>query len=311
MYCNCNKKIDTVLKGETFEIDNKSKYFPAALKEISDCPKKLYLIGNFSALTEGLAVVGTRRPTPYGLSVARHFSYIAAQKGITIISGGAYGCDSAAHKGALDAQGKTVVFLGGGCNYIYPAKNIGLFQEIIVNNGCIVSELSWERKALPYTFIKRNRLIAGLAKATLITEASIPSGAFSTVDFALKYNKEVLVVPGAITSEKSIGCNKLIFDGAFPVIDDDTFNDYLFSIFGILKSTKSRLCNSNMDMLKNNEVIKAILSQPTSYEDLLEIARKNWGENNLIVKLSILLAEAESNKIICKYNNGMYSAYLN
>ena len=121
-------------------ISKEDDEFPNALKSIQDCPKKLYLIGNPNALQEGLALVGARRATPYGLTCTKHFAEIAAKNNITIISGGAYGCDSAAHRAALKLGKPTVVFLGGGCNKLYPSRHARMFQEVIDKGGAVVSE---------------------------------------------------------------------------------------------------------------------------------------------------------------------------
>lgn len=131
---------NTVLRGDAFEIYPEDDEFPNALKILPDPPKKLYLIGNPNALKEGIAIVGARRATPYGLSCTKHFASIAARQGIVVISGGAYGCDSASHKAALKEGKQTVVFLGGGCNIIYPARNESMYQEIIDKDGAVVSE---------------------------------------------------------------------------------------------------------------------------------------------------------------------------
>ena len=131
---------NTVLRGDAFEIYPEDDEFPNALKILPDPPKKLYLIGNPNALKEGIAIVGARRATPYGLSCTKHFASIASRQGIVVISGGAYGCDSASHKAALKEGKQTVVFLGGGCNIIYPARNESMYQEIIDKDGAVVSE---------------------------------------------------------------------------------------------------------------------------------------------------------------------------
>lgn len=131
---------NTILSGDAFEIYPEDDEFPKALKILPDAPKKLYLIGNPHALKEGLAVVGARKATPYGLTCTKHFARIAARQGIVIISGGAYGCDSASHRAALAEDKQTVVFLGGGCNQLYPANNERMFQKVIDTGGAIVSE---------------------------------------------------------------------------------------------------------------------------------------------------------------------------
>ena len=124
-----------------------------------------------------------------------------------MVSGGARGCDAAAHAAALEEGGRTVAFLGGGCDRLYPAEHEGLFQRIVDEGGAVVSEHAWDEDPKPYRFRLRNRLIAGLARATLIVEAGLPSGTFSTADEALAANRDVLVVPGAITAVSSRGAN--------------------------------------------------------------------------------------------------------
>lgn len=189
------------------------------------------MVGNPEALCEGLAVVGARKATPYGKAAAKMFAGHAARLGINIISGGARGCDSYAHEAALDAGGMTVAFLGGGCDVPYPSRNIDLFQRIIDAGGALVSEYDWEMPALPYGFRARNRLIAGLARATLIVEAGMPSGTFSTADEALAANREVLAVPGSIFSKTSLGSNALIGQGATPLVDEASLDAVLSRLF--------------------------------------------------------------------------------
>lgn len=198
--------------------------FPAALRAIPRPPKRLYVLGDPEALTEGLAVVGARKATPYGIGAAKRFARLAAQRGIAVISGGARGCDAAAHEAALSEGAPTVAFLGGGCDVPYPREHAGLFERIALSGGAVVSEHAWDAPALPQQFRTRNRLIAGLARATLIVEAGLPSGTFSTADEALAAGRDVLVVPGAINSASSKGANRLLVQGAAPVVDDESFS---------------------------------------------------------------------------------------
>ena len=223
------------LKGPRTVLERGAEGFPPSLGMVHDPPERLYVLGNPAALVEGLAVVGARKATPYGLGCARRFARMAAERGVVVVSGGARGCDAEAHRAALDAGCPTVAFLGGGCDQLYPSEHHGLFQSIVDGGGAVVSEHPWDYPPLPFAFRARNRLIAGLARATLIVEAGLPSGTFSTADEALVANREVLVVPGAITSASSRGANRLVYQGATPIIDDDTFQDALFSLFGLLK----------------------------------------------------------------------------
>ena len=182
------------LEGERFELALEDSLFPKALKSIPHPPARLYGVGRPGALAEGLAVVGARRATPYGRGCAKRFAAAAAERGVAIISGGARGCDAVAHEAALAAGAPTVAFLGGGCNQLYPAENAGLFQRIVAAGGAVVSEHEWDFPPQPHTFRARNRLIAGLSRATLIVEAGLPSGTFSTADEALLAGREVWVV---------------------------------------------------------------------------------------------------------------------
>ena len=217
--------------GKRSVIDIHSCDYPRLLLESFDPPEKLYVIGDYSGFNEGLAVVGARKATPYGTSCAKRFAGLAAERGISIISGGARGCDSAAHKSALEHSGKTIVVLGGGCDQIYPKQNFRLFQNVVDAGGALVSEWDWDAPALPYAFRLRNRIIAGIAKATLVVEAGLPSGTFITADETLEIGREVLVVPGSITSQNSRGTNRLLYQGATPVVDDESFLEIISTIF--------------------------------------------------------------------------------
>ncbi len=197
--------------------------FPTLLSEIEEPPEKLFVLGDAGALRPGLAIVGARKATPYGLSCAEHFAGIAARSGIPVISGGAIGCDQAAHRGALGAGGITVAVLGSGANVAYPKRGKSLFEQIVSNGGALISELDWGFPPQRWAFVRRNRIIAGLSRAVLIVEAGLPSGTFSTADFALSAGRDVLVVPGSIFSSESKGSNTLIAQGATPIIDDESF----------------------------------------------------------------------------------------
>ncbi|MGI6045750.1 MAG: DNA-processing protein DprA [Eggerthellaceae bacterium] len=260
-----------LLNGERFILQPSDNLFPQVLKKIPDAPKKLYVIGNPYALKEGLAVIGARRATPYGISCAKNFASQAAEQGIVVVSGGAYGCDSAAHRGALEVQGRTVVVLGGGCNQIYPAENADLFQEVIDKDGAIISEQPWNFPPKPYMFRKRNRIVAALGKAVLIVEAGLPSGTFSTADEALAMNKDVWVVPGAITSPMSYGSNRLILQGATPIIDSESFQDALAYLFGTLKMVCVRQLDHGLEPSGDKAfdgLLEAIRAESLSLDDL-------------------------------------------
>lgn len=300
------------LVGERTVLRKEDSGYPEALRAIPNPPEELYVLGNPEALREGLAVVGARKATPYGLGCARKFSLMAAERGVVIISGGARGCDAAAHRAALAAGGATVVFLGGGCDQIYPAEHAGLFQEIVDSGGAVVSEHDWAFPPLPYAFRERNRLIAGLARATLIVEAGLPSGTFSTADEALAAGREVLAVPGSIASPSSRGSNRLILQGAMPVIDDESFLDALFAIFGCLKQEsvaqgkgKSRARTAE-EKLARMPLVRAVRAQPYHSEEIHALARSIHRGKNPHAWALQQLSEAELAGLVAHYPDGRW-----
>lgn len=298
------------LSGPRFELKDTDKAFPHIFTTLREPPKCLFGVGSPAALEEGLAVVGARRATPYGISHARHFATLAAEKGIVIISGGARGCDAVAHEAALSVGGKTIAFLGGGCNQLYPAENAGLFQRIIDGGGAVVSEHPWDFPPQPYTFRARNRLIAALARATLIVEAGLPSGTFSTADEALVAGREVWVVPGAITSPTSRGANRLLYQGALPIVDDDAFEDSLFLTFGCLKhpdekKTARKKMGSETESLEQ-QVLCALQAEPLGMEALRDLVQNYDDSKDMFTWLMMWLATAQKDGIIAQYPDGRY-----
>lgn len=188
--------------------------YPPLLKQIADPPLALYAKGDSNALCgHAVAVVGSRRPSAYGSSVAHRLAGDLAQRQVMIVSGMARGIDSAAHRGALEAGGKTVAVLGSGLDVIYPRENKKL-AERIAGQGAVVSEFPLGTPPVPENFPIRNRIISGLSLGTVIVEAAEYSGSLITARLALEQNREVFAVPGNITSPQSFGPNLLIKQGA-------------------------------------------------------------------------------------------------
>jgi DNA processing protein len=175
-------------------------------------PIALIIRGHREALAlleKSVAIVGTRNPTTYGVRVAGDLAAAACDHDFAVVSGGAYGIDTAAHKGALAAEGTTVAVLGGGINSLYPSGNTRLFQEI-KESGLLISEAMPDVPAQPYRFLVRNRLIAALSKTTVVVEAAFRSGSIRTARDAAEILRPVFAVPGPITSPLSDGCHRLI-----------------------------------------------------------------------------------------------------
>jgi DNA processing protein len=197
--------------------------YPKVLNHIPDPPAQIYYAGQEpdSWLNRPrVAIVGSRKFSTYGKSIAAKFAYELAQTGVVIISGLAFGIDITAHKAALEAGGITVAVLGTGLDSIYPAAHYHIAEQII-ENGSLISEYPSGTPGYPVNFIARNRLISALAEAVIIPEAALKSGSLHTARFAMEQGKTVMAVPGNITSPASEGCNNLIKSGAVPVTSTD------------------------------------------------------------------------------------------
>ena len=188
--------------------------YPDRLAEISAAPSVIYVKGQLPGVNENaIAIVGSREATPYGLEMTRRISYDLARAGVTIVSGLARGIDSASHKAALEAGGRTVAILGSGLDRVYPERNIPIAEKI-AENGALFTEYPPGVSALPQHFPRRNRMISGLCHGVLVVEAAFKSGAMLTVNWALEQDRDVFAVPGSALSEKSKGANWLIQQGA-------------------------------------------------------------------------------------------------
>lgn len=188
--------------------------YPALLRQIYDPPPVLYVKGQMLPKDKNaVALVGSRMTTHYGIETARKLGYQLAYLGVTVVSGGARGIDSAAHQGALAAKGRTIAVLGTGINLVTPPENARLFEEIAAN-GAVVTQFPFNRPGDTQSFPIRNRLVAGMTLGTVVVEANLTSGALITANFANEYGRQVFAVPGRIDSPRSKGCHDLIKKGA-------------------------------------------------------------------------------------------------
>jgi DNA processing protein len=195
-----------------------SDEWPTSLNDLAAIPIGLVVKGDVAALSQrALAIVGTRNPTAYGMRIAADFAAGFVDREWNIISGGAYGIDSAAHKGALIAEGQTVAVLATGIDVAYPAGNVRLFAEI-AENGALVSEVLPGTHAIPIRFLNRNRIIAALSKATLVVEAAFRSGSLRTARDAAELLRPVMAIPGPINAPTSEGCHRLIGERAAEIV---------------------------------------------------------------------------------------------
>lgn len=194
--------------------------YPPMLKETYDPPIGLYWKGVYNIDRPCVAIVGTRRGTLYGLSVAKRFASELARLGFCIVSGLARGTDTAAHEGALAVGGKTVAVLGCGLDIVYPPENLELYKQI-ADEGAVASEFPFGRRADRQTFPMRNRLVAGMCEAVIVIESDCAGGSMITARFAGEQGRQIMAVPGRIDQSSSAGCHQLIRDGATMVTSVD------------------------------------------------------------------------------------------
>ncbi len=265
--------------------------YPPLLKEIKNPP--LYLL--YQGSLEGerfIAIVGTRKPTPYGTKLARDFAKELSSLGFTIVSGLAYGIDTFAHKGALEG-GRTWAILGSSLDYIYPKGNEKLAYEIR-EKGALISEYPLGTKPSYYTFPQRNRIISGISQGVLVVEAGRKSGALITASFALDQGREVFAIPGRLIDEKSFGTNKLIQEGAKMVLDiKDILEEFKIPYF-IEKKREMTLTP------EENLVLQKLSFNPIFIEDIvneLDIS---------ISKLMFILISLQSKGLVEEYPGNRY-----
>ncbi|MCL2356529.1 MAG: DNA-processing protein DprA [Defluviitaleaceae bacterium] len=276
--------------------------FPSELREIPDPPVGIFCMGTLPPDdTPMVAVIGSRKCSEYGLMAARVFAKPLAEAGIVIVSGMARGVDSMAHRGAISGGGKTIAVLGCGVDVCYPAENLELRDQIAAN-GCVISEYPPGTKPQAYFFPARNRIISGLSRGVLVTEAGKKSGTLITVNQATEQGREVFAVPGNISSRLSEGTNDLIRDGAIPVSDH---TDIMFA----LKISPPKKSSNSGDKSHEKKIALApdekqvydtLSFDPVSVETLMEAMDFSPGT------MMLLLARLEIKGLVRKMPGSRY-----
>ena len=253
------------------EIEITNPKYPAVLKDSlknltsSLGPKKLYYKGNWdeNIFKNCLAVVGSRRLTSYGRRATEQIVTECAAAGITIVSGFMYGGDEAAHSATVRVGGRTIAVMPCGIDRIHPENQKKLYQEILDNNGLIISEYEGSAQPQTFTYIQRDRIVAGLCKAVFVTEASLNSGSLITANYAKKMGKKVFALPGQIFSEVSKGTLKLIKEGAEPVIEANDILSYLKVLVNPKKSGSPSSAKKSVrfDLAPNASLEEKIIDQ--------------------------------------------------
>jgi len=242
-----------------------SPNFPGLLREIPYPPFGLYIKGGLDKKLPALSIVGTRKASEDGVSLAFEFGRFLSGRGFNVVSGLAFGIDKSAHEGALAARGKTTAILPGGLDSVYPASHTSLARKIIENGGALVSEYPLGHKPAPYNFLERNRIISGLARGVVIIEAPEISGALATARFALEQNREVFVIPGPARHKNYAGSHELIKSGAALV----TRPEEIMEILGIPTDSGERLATSEEQV-----ILKVLRSagRPLNLEEIVELS---------------------------------------
>ncbi|PIS14925.1 DNA-protecting protein DprA [Candidatus Shapirobacteria bacterium CG09_land_8_20_14_0_10_39_12] len=258
-----------------------SKEWPKLLNQLKDPPKILYYRGNLNPdlFEKSLAIVGSRRMTGYGERVSAMIIPSLVAEGVTIISGFMYGVDTKAHQECLDCGGKTIAVLGGGLNVLYPPENEKLYERIVENGGLIISEYPPGQQPQLWTFVKRNRIVAGLATlGVLIIEAGEKSGSLVTAKIARSLKKPVFATPGPLTSSVSTGTNRLIKEGLAKMVL--SANDIVKTRF----TTPYRPTDKILDLLS---------AEPLTLDELAIKLDKNVIETGQILTMLSLKGEIE------------------
>lgn len=282
-----------------FEIDLGDAEYPALLAESPDPPRRLYGLGDPAALGPGLAAIGARKATPYGLQAARLLVGWAAEAGYTIVSGGAVGCDQAAHRAALAAGAPTVAVMAGGADVAYPSGARALLASIS-SSGAVVSEHPWGSEPKRWAFRTRNRIIAGLCPVLLVLESGVPSGTFSTADYALDAARTVLAVPGSIFASECRGANRLIQQGAIPVTDPSFLAEALRSEIGEAPRRNSVEWSCPSTRGREEVIMRALCAEAMRPDD----AAFKLGLD--IVEVARSIGSLERGGLITKYRDGRY-----
>ncbi|MCK5312504.1 MAG: DNA-processing protein DprA [Desulfobacteraceae bacterium] len=297
------KELEIIHKHNFKIVTFNDSLYPVLLKEIHDPPPYLTYIGVLNNTYPCLSIVGSRNATSYGLSSGEKLGYNLAKKGFQIVSGMARGIDTAAHKGALKAKGRTYAILGSGLNQIYPAQNKSLCNEIS-ENGAVISEFDVNQFPDPKNFPIRNRIIAGVSAGTCVVEAAQRSGSLITARLAGEYCREVYAVPGSIDSKKSQGTHYLLKQGAKLVENDNDIIEELNQF--IHKSRINNIKNNdNNDPIENifNKIDKDILKILDPYPAHIDILAEKSGLETKILLPALLNLELNG-KI--KQSNGKY-----
>lgn len=270
--------------------------YPEQLKRADHVNPTLYIVGHPEILkTPLISIIGARKATPYGLACAQMAGRIAAECGITVVSGGAIGCDSEAARSCLEHGGKTIVVPGCGPDLVYPSSSDDLYYEAVVTGGCILTNLEWGQNPTRKTFVSRNAIIAGLSRALIVCEAGIKSGTFTTATMAAELGRRVYAIPGSIYSATARGTNHLLENGASIICDEEGLEALISLDYNCM-----RFVSAEHNTVRS-ELIAALIANPMDAAAIAAFTRKS------IPETFTLLSDYEAAGIIERQMDGKYS----
>ncbi len=270
--------------------------YPAPFEELHTPPQTVYGMGDPTVLsTPCISIIGARRATPYGLSIAQMGARVSAECGITVVSGGAMGCDAAAARAALLAGGKTIVVSGCGADVVYPSTSQDVYEQAVQRGGAVISVERWGQGPRKYAFRKRNTLIAALGKSLIVTEAGIGSGTMSTADAAVELGRAVYAIPGSIFSPNSSGTNGLLAEGARVIPDEKSLESAISLDYGVMRFSQA------LERKDHGPVLSALTASPMSPDELARAL------NEEVLTTLRTLSDYEIRGLVTRLPDGRYS----
>lgn len=299
----CERELEKAQRENVSIVTCLDYLYPQRLFDLLDYPLVLYVKGVYPDFNRDnfVSVVGTRRASEYAKHVAYDIGCSAADNGYILVSGGATGIDTAAHSGAYDSTGVTCVIMGTGVDKVYPARNAGFFDKITENGG-LVSEFPLGTSARPWHFPRRNRIISALSNKLIVVEAPHRSGAIITAKYSLELGREVWAVPGRITDYVAEGSNQLIYDGAFPYLNDACF----WELVNPVKNFEQSKLNDDMCTVLSETERKIYEYVKYNGEQTVDSISSTLQMNGSDILTTITLLTVKG--IIYKSGTGRYSA---
>lgn len=266
------------------KITIESEKYPYPLRRIKNPPQQLYLKGNIELLNQNIiSIIGSRSCTEKGRKLAEKFASELSDQGLVVASGMAKGIDAMAHEATLNAGGKTIAVLGNGLNYIFPKENQKLYNEILENDGLIISEYSPETKPASNLFLERNRIVSGISIGILVIEAAFRSGTSVTAKLAKEQDKKVFVLPHEIDEIHGVGTNQLIRRGAILVTSTkEIIEEFAFLDYKEIEETEERTDNKIVKE-EYKEIYELIASGVNSINEIYRKSNKSINEVNRIL----------------------------